>query len=117
MSVTAENSKDINSKVLSIGNESIALIQKFLTKRSTREELISGLTELKPGEILSGYWDDLTADAKYVPHWKVLQTLKGLVEELDYQLGEYGESTLYDDIKEIALNLKKISLEPNEKNC
>lgn len=108
MSLPTEN-REINEDVLRVGKESLGLIQRFLSGRVSREDLLAGLSDLRAGEVLSRHWGELTSDAKYVPHWQVLQTLMGLVEELEYQLGEYGESTLHEDIKEIAMNLKRIS--------
>lgn len=109
MTAPAESCREINEAVLKVGKESLEMIQRFLSRRLSREDLLEGLTGLRAGELLSKYWGEFTSDAKYVPHWQVLQTLNGLVDELSYQLGEYGESTLHDDIREIALNLKRIS--------
>lgn len=109
MSAPAEAFQEINEAVLGVGKVALGLIQRFLSGRVSRENLLEGLSGLRAGEVLSKYWGELTSDARYVPHWKVLQTLNGLVDELEYQLGEYGESTLHDDIKEIAINLKRIS--------
>jgi len=109
MCAPAEAFKEINEAVLGVGKASLGLLQRFLSGRVSRDDLLAGLSGLRAGEVLSKYWEELTSDARYVPHWKVLQTLNGLVDELEYQLGEYGESTLHDDIKEIAINLKRIS--------
>jgi len=113
MSVQANGRREINDAVLKVGKESLDVIQRFLSGRVSREEMLAGLSGLRVNEVLTQYWGQLTSDANYVPHWQVLQTLQGLVEEMAYQLGEYGESTLYDDIKEIAINLKRISEQDN----
>lgn len=101
--------REINEAVLEVGKESLDLIQRFLSGRVTREELLAGLSGTGVKEVLARYWGDLTSNSSYVPHWQVLQTLQGLIEEMTYQLGEYGESTIYEDVKEIAVNLKRIS--------
>ncbi len=98
----------INEVVIKAGKEALALLHQFVAGRLTREELSSCLAGLDTDGIVSAYWPELTEEARFVPHWQVLQTLRGLMEELDYQLREYGESTIYEDIKEIALSLKLI---------
>lgn len=102
-------SRSVDQAVMEVGKESLGMIQRFLSGRLPQEELLTGLSGLHVGEILSRHWGELTTDARYVPHWQVLQTLQGLIDELKYQLEEYGESTLHEDIKEIALNLKRIA--------
>lgn len=113
MIVQDNGHRAINESVLKVGRESLDVIQRFLSGRVSREEMLAGLSGLRVNEVLTQYWGELTSDASYVPHWQVLQTLQGLVDEIAYQLGEYGESTLYDDIKEIAINLKRISEQNN----
>lgn len=113
MSVQANGRREINDAVLKVGKESLDLIQRFLSGRVSREEMLAGLSRLRVSEILTKYWGELISDASCVPHWQVLQTLQGLLEEMAYQLGEYGESTIYDDVKEIAKNLKRISEQNN----
>lgn len=108
MNLPVEN-KEISKLIIKIGNESLELIQNFLTKRVSKENLVAGLSRLRVEEIISDNWEKLTSDAGYVPHWQVLQTLQGIMEEFEYQVGEYGESTLYDDFKDIAVNLKCIA--------
>lgn len=100
---------DIHEEVMEVGKKALVLIQRFLSGRVHKEEFLAGMNELPAREILARHWEKLTSDPKYVPHWQVLQTLQGLVDELEYQLGEYGESTLHEDMNEIAVNLKRIS--------
>lgn len=102
-------SVEIDKAVMKAGNESLELIQLYLSKRISKEELLSGLSRFNVEEIITENWEELTTDARYVPHWEVLQALQGIIEELEFQVGEYGESTLYDDFKDIAFNLKRIS--------
>ena len=105
----------IDQAVLEVGKKSLELIQPFLSGRLSREKLLDGLTCLRANEMLTKYWDELTSDARFVPHWQVLQTLQGLVDEMSYQLEEYGESTLHEDIKEIAKDLKRIAEQNNDR--
>jgi hypothetical protein len=100
--------REINETVLEIGRESLVVIQQFLSGRLSREVMVEALAGLRAKDILSKYWGELTSDAKYVPHWMVLQTLQGVADEMAYQLAEYGDSTLFDDMKEIATSLKSI---------
>lgn len=100
---------DINEKIMAVGKKALELIQRFLSGRVSREDFLAGMNALPAREILVRHWEELTSDARYVPHWQVLQTLLGLVEELEYQLGEYGESTLHEDMNEIAVNMKRIA--------
>lgn len=106
-----EGNNDVNAAVMGAGKESLRLIQQYLSGRASRNDLSRGLSEInnRVGGVLSTHWEELTSEPRFVPHWQVLQTLKGIVDELEFQLGEYGESTLYDDVKEIALNLKRIA--------
>jgi len=101
--------KELSKSVIKIGNESLEMLQQFLSKHVSKESLVDGLPRLQVEEIMSENWDKLTSDARYVPRWQVLQTLQGLIAELEYQVGEYGESTPYDDFKDIAINLKRIA--------
>jgi hypothetical protein len=113
MSVHDNGRREINEAVLEVGKESLDLIQRFLSGRVTREELLSGLSGTGVKEVLTRYWGDLASNSSYVPHWQVLQTLQGLIDEITYQLGEYGESTIYEDFKDIAINLKRIAEQNN----
>lgn len=114
MSGKKNGCKEINEAVLAVGRGSLELIQRFLSGRISREEMLEGLAVLQANEVLNKYWNELTSDAQYVPHWKVLQTLQGIVDEMAYQLAEYGDATLYEDIKEVALNLTRIAERNNE---
>ncbi|MCL6635136.1 MAG: hypothetical protein K6T29_05130 [Peptococcaceae bacterium] len=111
MTLPAEKYQGLNAAVMEAGKEALSLIQRFLSGRVSRRDLLAGLGEITGGldGVMTQNWDQLTSDAAFVPHWQVLQALKGIVEELEYQLGEYGESTLYDDMKDLALNLKRIA--------
>jgi len=113
MNMQADVRREINEVVLEVGKESLDLIQRFLSGRVTREELLAGLSGTGVKDVMTRYWGDLTSNSSYVPHWQVLQSLQGLIDEMSYQLGEYGESTLYEDFKEIAVNLKRISDQSN----
>lgn len=113
MSAQTNGCREINEAVLKVGKESLDLIQRFLSGRVSREDLVEGLSGLHVDDVLMQYWGELTSDAKYVPHWKVLQTLSGLVDEMAFQVAEYGDSTIFDDIKEIAINLKTITEQNN----
>lgn len=99
----------IDQAVMEAGKVALPLVQRFLSGRVTRQELWAGLAGIGVDRIICENWTELTSDPRYVPHWQVLQTLKGLIEELDYQFFEYGESTMYEDMKDIALNLKRIA--------
>lgn len=99
----------IDQAVLEAGKAALPLVQRFLSGRVTRQDLSAGLAGIGVDKIISENWLELTSDPRYVPHWQILQTLKGLIEELDYQFCEYGESTMYEDMKDIALNLKRIA--------
>jgi len=94
---------------LEIGKGSLAPIQQFLSGRVSRDDLLMALSTFPVREIMSEHWGELISDSKYIPHWKILQTLQGLIDELGFQLGEYGEATLHEDVKEIALNMKIIT--------
>lgn len=111
MAAEAEGNNDLNAAVMEAGIESLKLIQKYLSGRASRNDLLRGLGEINDNVsgVLAAHWEELTSGVKFVPHWQVLQTLKGIAEELEFQLGEYGESTLYDDVKEIAQSLKRIA--------
>lgn len=109
MSAQTDGCREINEAVLKVGKESLDLIQRFLSGRVSRDDMVEGLAKLHVNDVLMKYWGELTSDAKYVPHWKVLQTLSGIVDEMAFQVAEYGDSTIFDDIKEIAVNLKTIS--------
>ncbi|BAF60813.1 MAG: hypothetical protein HPY89_04555 [Pelotomaculum sp.] len=102
-------SKGINEAVMEAGKKSLGLIQQFLSGRVSRQALLAGLSDLHVGDILSRHWNELVSDARYVPHWQVLQTLQGLTDEMEYQLKQYGESTLHEDIRIIAMNLQRIA--------
>jgi len=108
MSLPAEK-KDLNEAVMEMGKGSLTVIQRFLSGRVSRDDLLTALSNFPVREVMSEHWGELISDSKYVPHWKILQTLQGLLDELGYQLGEYGEATLHDDLREIALNMKIIS--------
>jgi len=115
MSIQSDGCKELNEIVLVVGKVSLDLIQRFLSGRISREEMMEGLAGLRINEVLTKYWGELTSDAKYVPHWNVLQTLQGVVDEMAYQLAEYGDSTLFDDLKDIATCLKRITDQNNER--
>ena len=105
---------EIDEAVLEVGKGSLDVIQRFLSGRVTREALLETLVGLQVNDIMGKYWTQLTTDAKCVPHWRILQTLTGVVDEIAYQMAEYGESTMFDDMKEIALNLKLITNQYNK---
>lgn len=109
MSEQIINNREIDEAVLEVGKESLEVIQRFVTGRVSREDLEDKLASLPVNQLLSRYWGELTSNAQYIPHWRILQTLQGVVDEISYQLAEYGESTLFDDLKEIATSLKQIS--------
>ena len=114
MSEQTYDSHEINEAVLKAGKGSLDVIQRFLSGRETREVMIETLTGLEVNDVLNKYWNDLTTDANYVPHWRVLQTLQGMVDEMTYQLAEYGESSLFDDVKELAACIKIITNQNND---
>lgn len=99
----------INQAVMEAGKAALPLVQRFLSGRATRQDLSAGLAGIGIDKIITEHWLELTSNPRYVPHWEILQTLKGLIEELEYQFHEYGESTMYDDLKDIAINMKRIS--------
>lgn len=109
MSEQIINNREIDEAVLEVGKESLEVIQRFVTGRVSREDLEDKLASLPVNQLLNRYWGELTSNAQYIPHWRILQTLQGVVDEISYQLAEYGESTLFDDLKEIATSLKQIS--------
>ena len=109
MSGQTYDRQEINEAVLKVGKGSLEVIQRFLSGRETREVMIETLTALEVNDILNKYWNVLTSDAKLVPHWRVLQTLQGMVDEMTYQIAEYGESSLFDDVKEVAACIKLIT--------
>lgn len=113
MSIQANDFREINKAILEVGKGSLVVIQQFLSGRISRESMVEDLAGLQANDILTRYWDNLTSDARFVPHWHVLQTLQGVVEEMTYQSAEYGDSTLFDDLKELAINLKRISDQNN----
>lgn len=113
MHVQTNGWEEIDKAVFEVGKKALDLIQPFLSGRLSRAKMLEGLTELRANEMLTKYWDQLTSDARFVPHWQVLQTLQGLVDEMAYQLEEYGESTLHEDIKGIATSLKCIAEQNN----
>lgn len=109
MSEQMMNSREIDEAVFEVGKESLEVIQRFVSGRVSREDLEDKLASLQVNQLLTKYWGELTSNAQYLPHWRVLQTLQGVVDEISYQLAEYGESTLFDDLKDIAASLKQIS--------
>ena len=109
MSGQTYSSQEINEAVLKAGKGSLEVIQRFLSGRESREVMIETLNALNVNDVLNRYWNVLTSDAKYVPHWRVLQTLQGMVDEMTFQIAEYGESSLFDDVKEIAACIKLIT--------
>lgn len=109
MNLNTAEQKRIDQDVLEVGKSALHLLQRFLSGRVTRAELVDGLAELKIKDFINGYWGIITSDTRFVPHWHVLQILSGLAEDIDYQLSEHGPSTLHEDVKDIAVNLKRIS--------
>jgi len=111
VALAAQQKQDLDSLLISEGNKALQLMQKFLSGRATRQEFLAGLAKIDSNieSIVPDWWESLVSDPALVPHWQVLQTLKGMLEELEYQFGEYGESTLFEDMKEIALSLKRIA--------
>jgi hypothetical protein len=100
---------NIDTQVWMIGRKALPLLQHYASGRIAREELLTQLRELKIDECIIRHWEQLTTDPCLVPHWQVLQTIWGLIEEGEFQLREYGHASLWDDIKEIAFNLKRVT--------
>jgi len=111
VTLAAEKRRDLDSLLLTGGNGVLQVMQKFLAGRVAREEFLDTLAKINSAveSVVPAWWEDLVRDPGLVPHWQVLQTLRGLQFELSYQFAEYGESTLNDDMREIALNLKRIA--------
>ncbi|OPZ73035.1 MAG: hypothetical protein BWY80_01011 [Firmicutes bacterium ADurb.Bin456] len=107
--------KDLNEAVMEVGKGSLTVIQQFLSGRVSKDDLSMALAALPVREVMSEHWEELTSNSQCVPHWKILQTLQGLIDELGFQLGEYGEATLHEDVKEIAINMKLIT--EQEQKC
>lgn len=109
MNLATEEQKKIDRLVLELGKTALNLVQRFLSGRVTRVELEEGLEALNIRDTLNEYWVSITSDPRFVPHLHVLQILSGLAEDIDYQLAEHGPSTLHEDVKDIAINLKRIA--------
>ncbi|WP_072867947.1 hypothetical protein [Desulfofundulus thermosubterraneus] len=116
MAIQAEEKKKIDSAIMEMGNSALQLMQRFLTGRVTRDELIRGITDLQVNNFMARYWSFLTSDAAFVPHWQVLHILLGLSQDIDYQIREHGQATLHEDLKDLALNLMRISQQSNQRN-
>lgn len=109
MDRTVLGRREVDAAVIKAGKEALEAIQRFLTARITREELQEILSGLGIDNLLAEYWPAFTSDEQYAVHLNVLQMLDSLQREIDYQIDEYGVSTVYEDLKEIAGCLNRIA--------
>lgn len=99
---------ELDRLVITVGEQALALFRQFTREQISAMELQARLRELEAGTIMARYWDVLTSDPESVPSFEVLQLLSSLEGEMEYQVQRYGESSLWDDLKELQLAMRRI---------
>jgi len=101
--------KELIEQVSAKGEEALMLIQQFLIKQITLEELQSKLQAIDASSPLKRHWDLLTCHPEAAPVLEILQLLVSLPEHLPYQVARYGASSLAEDRDQLISALDRLS--------
>jgi len=108
-SETGHTRNELHRLAKDVGERALILLREFTREQISAIELQTRLRELKSGNIMTQYWDILTSDPQSAPCFEVLQLLSSLEGEMEHQVQSYGESSLWDDMTELQLAVRRVS--------
>ncbi|MGI5836922.1 MAG: hypothetical protein ACOX87_10635 [Chloroflexota bacterium] len=99
---------ELASRTQAMAQDALLLIQRFLAKQLTIDELSDRLRALDASSLLTANWKVLTGDSKGVAVLEILQLIAFLPEEVAYQIERYGASSLADDRDQLLSGLGRL---------
>lgn len=105
---TPARREELDRLALQIGDQALGLFRQFTREEISATELGIRLQELEAGAVMARYWDVLTREPASAPCFVVLQLVNSLAQDMPYQVQRYGESSLWDDLKELQLATRRI---------
>lgn len=101
--------KELTEQISVMGQETLVLLQRFLVRQITLEELQSELQTMDASALLNCYWNLLTRHPEAASALEILQLLASLPEHLSYQVARYGASSLADDRDQLISALGRLA--------
>ena len=84
-----------------VGAQAWDLLRRFTRQEIGPTEVQEGLRGLDADALMAAYWDLLTTDAHSVACHEVLQIVSSLAADLEHQVRQYGETSLWDDREQL----------------
>lgn len=101
--------EEINRQALAVGERAFAVIQAFLARQLTLDELTTRLRETEASDYLAYHWKALTRRPEAAPALEVLQLIAFLPDQAGYQVARYGASSIADDRDQLVSALRRIA--------
>lgn len=99
---------ELTEQISTMGQEALVLLQQFLVRQITSEELQSKLQAMDASTLLDRHWGLLTHHPEAAPALEILQLLAFLPEHLPYQVARYGASSLAEDRDQLISALSRL---------
>ena len=99
---------ELTALTTDVGEQALALLRAFIREQLPQAELQQSLRELNAGQVMARHWGVLTTDPARADGLGVLQLVNSLEDNIEGQVQCYGESSLWDDLKELQTGLRRI---------